>query len=537
MKKIFLILLILLTLGLVSCDSKSENLNSYEKITPKMIDANLTEDRYSSNRINKIYETTYKEDSDYTVDISNSNNGIIVYKSTSEIRFYSLISGEFIGTDPYFVSNTQYKIFSDVYIGFYLYVYDSNFGRYDYYDSYGNRLAYGDGIYNPNACSITTEYDYVGIEKRVFKINVTQTLDEVITKSYTYTNDNMLILITEEEESYTGPIKGDGYIDIDKISSKHLLGKEGYYFTISENNYIIYDQSGKVINNYILPNMNKGIVVDNYIYWQETHLLLDDAENYDYFIGDSKYSLKSFKFDLINNKYEEVKLDYLIASYIKPYYDKNNNPSYAIAEVNRIGDDKYVSNYDSEEVLIGKDGKIITSTLGLFLQSYIKLNNGNYYNFENGIIYDAKLKPITCLKAISPTYIRGIGFICIKDGKYGLIDESGNVLLEFIYNSIGTTVYSNNIMIMSDKYVYKYNTVSTNKEQICKIENYVSFGKVFYGVKHNDDTCTLYSLKDEISSLEYTENKYNNLNTIFGNYVIIINHNYEEYDIYKYLVE
>ena len=116
------------------------------------------------------------------------------------------------------------------------------------------------------------------------------------------------------------------------------------------------------------------------------------CENDEYY----KVNLDHYKLDLLTGKNKMINLDYYLYSEGGTIYnDKKGNPSYSLASLAFIGEDKTTKEYG--EYLLDENGKVLANATGFYPDCFIKLDNGNYYNTSTDILYDSKLNVIANL--------------------------------------------------------------------------------------------------------------------------------------------
>jgi len=530
MKKAFLFLISLFAMLLVSCNNTNtsnshDNYFTYDGLSPKMIENNVVNPNDKLDVINNYAISSIIDSNEYNIyNDKYLQFGLLVLTEGNNIRFYSLYINDYIG--DYYQVGTRYVIDARYnYIasmGFYLYIYEYDKKMISYYDAFGNLLLNIESNIDDSSNSEVYINEIVdnGVEKTCLSVNYDYEGENRVIY-YVY-DDNMKAKEYQFKESYEGPYPGSEYKD---VAMEEL---DGLYWARHNDNVIIYDEKGNIKKTYVMKLISDNFyVAGKQVYCQKSYPVDNYYEDFDYTNEGIRYVLKSKKIDMLTGKVTNIKLNYLINEYISSYNDENGKPNYSIANLTLI-EDRVLLTDTKDDYLINKDGKIVSSTLGLGLNRFVKLSNGNYYNSETGNLFNSNLKLICNLSALGPIeYEFGIGFAGRINGKYGIINEDGVVALEFIYSRIYYPLSaSKSLIVATDEKVFIYYPDRTAKTYLSTTDEFGYYGYGIYTV-NKDGNNALYSLNGKFTDLqyEYTESIYT-FSSKLGTYKVL--RNYDE---------
>ena len=516
MKKSNLLLATFLSLTLVSCNSVSKDKTfNIKEWSTDLIDQNLLEDEKFEYR--KANYDGYKQESFNVEDIYDKkyqSYGLLVIKMDNDkMGFYSLIKNNWVVTiSSWSSSYVYYDVKTINEIGFILEVKANDI--YYGYDGFGNQL-YFEFKYKPSV-SFIEEDDRIGVS-----------IDGVIN----FYDENGSLYLAENKDNKLE--SGNKFVDPDLSDFFDEIKNEGYQFSVSANEMIIvYNDEGEYMSSYALPFTLKDAsslyFAGTSLIYQVDHIVPDDAKDYDVYIeykNDEYYKviLNHYKLDLLTGKNKMINLDYYLYSEGGTIYnDKKGNPSYSLAYLAFIGEDKTTKEYG--EYLLDENGKVLANATGFYPDCFIKLDNGNYYNTATDILYDSKLNVIANLYSIRPSYFKGIGFIGRDDGKYGVVGEDGYIKVSFEYDLIDLYLSSNCVTAVKNNVVYRINLNTGYVETIANKNDVTMCGGGLLIVKANDNSSicsaskTLYSTTKRIQFITW-------YGTYFGNYYVFAANN------------
>ena len=191
-------------------------------------------------------------------------------------------------------------------------------------------------------------------------------------------------------------------------------------------------------------------------------------------------------------------------------YDVNyENNTYKSKIINKKGEEKF-KNYDKVELIYNNDE---WNNLW-YEKNILKVQkNGKYglINYEGKEILACQYDDIYSLKGVASVAIT------VKDGKLGLCDNVGNIIIENEFAEIKglTTKYENGFIVKSNdgKYgVIKYNTVQVLDTKYEDIKNI--YGNSMYVVKENDAWKVINEEEEVILANGFTDVKFINSDNI-----------------------
>ena len=147
-------------------------------------------------------------------------------------------------------------------------------------------------------------------------------------------------------------------------------------------------------------------------------------------------------------------------------------------------------------------------------------------------MYDEKLNVISHLKSISPTYVPSVGFIGSINGKYGIIDENGKIIIPFKYDSMDRDIRNNKLLVVKNEEVYSVDLQTKVEQYICNLSKYKNYGNGMYSI-NSSDIFEIISSSKVIYTSDYPLEYVTTITTIFSKYIIF---NYTEYSNIEYYV-
>ncbi len=269
------------------------------------------------------------------------------------------------------------------------------------------------------------------------------------------------------------PTYGEMMKDIDRIELSSY-GLAGYTLSKANNFFTVFSSSGAYIHSFSLPSDSlQGYFiaggkmvyqtctrVERAPYMSNGVLPWGDSE-YTYADEGYKYFLVTYSKDLSTGETKEIEFPYLISSNSLPYKDKSGIYNYFLLILRPI-DNKILSE-DSIEMVADASLSFLKNVSGESVSSFIKLDEGHYYNTRNRIIYGSDFKPLLYIGSLNPTlYMEEKCFVGSIDGYYGAIDFSGKVVIEFNNVSILGIKGDKAIVKRNDGY-YRLDTQSGEK--------------------------------------------------------------------------
>lgn len=523
-RKILLTSLLILTLtscGRNTIDNGYSNFNISEWDT-KLINKNITQLTTEEKSYHSLKKITF---SNFNVDSTYKKSGLLRIYGNSQVGFYSLIKEDWI-IEP--VSSGvvySYSLSSNSYVGYILTIINKINNDYFYscYDAYGN-------MFYQNC-------------KNESVINITQGTDGKVYCSYSVSGEKKVKVYNENrklENSISDDLSGGKFLNYVDETQYFGYEIEKYNFSIYNSIVSVFDKNDKFKTSYSLPkglSSSPGFFVGTDYIYQYSKALPDDAENYDVLKNNSsgsasKYSIESYKLDYITGQVEKIKLNYLLNSSEvgKPFKNEKGSYTYSLVYANLINSNKTLAGL--EEYLVDSNGKIILTATEFKPTNFIKTSNGNYYNTSTGILYDEKLNVISHLKSISPTYVPSVGFIGSINGKYGIIDENGKIIIPFKYDSMDRDIRNNKLLVVKNEEVYSVDLQTKVEQYICNLSKYKNYGNGMYSI-NSSDIFEIISSSKVIYTSDYPLEYVTTITTIFSKYIIF---NYTEYSNIEYYV-
>lgn len=511
MRKKIIRSLALLSISLSACSLPPEEATSFSinDWSPKIIDQNLNEvdeSFYNVKFNNYVKKTISKNELNYN--IHTEKGLLIIGDKNTELTFYSLLIGkELLPTIPW-STNYDYIIHENYYVGFDLTIYKDHV--YTCYDGYGN-IIYSN---SDNIKKVTYDKD-----PETNKLYCKVYNNEVDFVTYEYMSNGKLNTEAIIDNKYN---IGNKYEDLNLTNKYEGLEIDGYNFSLNLPNITVYKDNGKCKASYSLPymleNTSSYYLADTSLIYQINQIIAPDSEDYDCYSSLSSTSAKqkikisTYKLDLLTGKNKEIKTNYILLDKGTVYKDKNGKTKYSLISAAIINKDKTISNYG--EFLMDGNGKIVTNATGFAPTSFIKLENGNYYNLETKILYNSKLQVISNLNAIKPTYVKGIGFIGVKDKKYGVINENGVISLGFEYDEIYKYSYKNKIFAVKENYIYSIDLNTNISLSLIHKDKFYSYNQGLFLLQ--DDT-KIYSIWDVSSKIFEVNIQSSDFDYLFSN--------------------
>ena len=511
-KLLFVLLFISLLPILGSCSMNYE-------INAKVLDNNIIKENradYITNMSNGFIANY-----DDIVDDRYEAKGIIlVTRSNGNSAFYSMYVNSFITSFAYY-TNPTYEVITDSNLGAIVKYRDGN--EYKYVDCYGNVLDYK--VENDYG----TEIDTYVKNGELYLTMSSHYSNNRTTYKYSYIN-NRLVANKYEGDQYgsDGPNVNDNIFNINGIKLDSY-GLKGYTVVNVGNTTYIYDAKNKLVTSFKLESRYM-VAAGNNLYYQNKYALPSDEEKYDFIENQIKYKLVTTKIDLKNGKKKNIKLEYLFNNG-SPFFDENKICNYNIVTLQKIEDKVLLP---SETYIVNKNFDLIKDVSGINFSKLSKIGN-NYFDVSTDMLYNEHLELLADLSRYNVVldYVNNY-FIISINGKKGLVDSNGNMLLACKYDVID--MGKSEFVLMEDNYLYRYelnNGIGTQKDSFydytritnglyCASDNY---NYSFVGHKLNKNISSIMTLNHNV------------VNTFNNHYVFIygknINHDYISYTAYK----
>lgn len=256
-------------------------------------------------------------------------------------------------------------------------------------------------------------------------------------------------------------------INLSQWSPRWKSAKYFYEITSNLNNttdYIFYDSysvSRKEISRFTYDiNSMSMMEFEDKIVYQVIKEVADDAKNYTFYDGSSKYKLYSYVFNIADGKVKTLDLDYVIGGVKIALLDDKLKSSYIYSFVFRIND-KVISE-TSEHWLINNSGKLIQKFAEASPISAAKVKDNRY--IVSGKLIDGSLNVISDFANSSIISVTPNVIVLGHSDSVGVIDLEGNIVHEFKYKQIGK--FHNGFAratLHDDSFVWLAETASTTR--------------------------------------------------------------------------
>lgn len=442
----------------VACKDKTKG-TDYGELYSYMFDKTSGEDadgfKYSALDVSAL-NALYKDEA---VSVSAKDNGIYFIRKKDTVDVYSLVAGKVILNDM--DENIDYSgIFGDEpkFI-----IDEKNNALYDCFGGkiceYGADVSVIDGNRN-------TFYLYSGGEKiketRYEKYVVTIEKDKQKSeKTFTVQNDNGIIKaansVTEKDEKKDPTVGGKLEKERENLSEIFGTGYENYfyseYYTGDYNVIVISDKDGKTIAKTLVPGQyDASLAHEGKILYTYSYKVPETATDYTYYDETSKllYKVEHYVADILTGSLTKIDFNYSIENiHMAEKFEEKDGVVYrnvlgVIVEVKEYQNGKK----SEQKKVVELDGNFgvkadLTATLGAYdLSKIIKIAADKYIinanDEQSAAIVDANLEnEITLGAEVCFVDLVSQRIIVKYDGKYGILDYDGKVVVKPEYSEIG----------------------------------------------------------------------------------------------------
>ncbi|MCH3966067.1 MAG: hypothetical protein LKE52_00225 [Bacilli bacterium] len=377
--------------------------------------------------------------------------------------FYSSTYGKNLMKVNHNLTVANYSVISNAYIGFTLGVKLTNnsLSSQDYEEAYlidgfGNVLIHGkqdasryrytladsqefsstdnkiDYISSQASNLLSSEYSTTQLGLRIsLPLNYEEKVCSVI-----YQNDLSLV---SGSLPYTDHFNKGDKLDNNNVDLSRF-GLPDTSLRLLKNNHfqVVATSTGNKKSDIVIPSNATVFFVGQFFYYQQTHILSDDSEDYDYLDFDSKKkSLMTRRINMLTGKEEDISVPFLI-SIATPFQKADG--------VDRKG--LIICRMIEEDLTLGKEEKwfVINENLNRLFDGtdygflyLLKANDNRYFDSKNGILYDKNLSIVANLSGFSPSLDRnGSCLIVNRNEKYGIADLDGKLLTGFEFDAFTT---------------------------------------------------------------------------------------------------
>lgn len=398
-------------------------------------------------------------DQDYNYSVWSLFKGDVLfpYEENLTIQIFNVSNlGYYVSTTNLENKVTVYDILGNIVVEKDKYYYWSVTGsRKAIYDD-NNKLLYYEYY---ETITTLTDTDYTaGVRENTFKTYKIDSLAKTRTE-----------VINENNDYYPG---ADAKVDLKQ------LGLEGYYARTYNDYIYIYDDAN-VLKAKIRQDEGNFIGgMDGVIIAQNIYEVDEKSENYSYIYNSRKYLLKTYAYDLMTGNKKELKVNYRIEDFDQ-FKDENGKYKYGYVEIKDIISKNLADG--TLNVIIDKNGKIISEVGPFNILTLKRIANGHYYDASSRSILNANLEPIfTFNSGAIPYFVPNVELVIIQNNiYYGAIDYSGKIIIPFDYISIATPFYNGKTLAINKSnknYLLNSNGTSTEiTENVYQISNGLFF--------------------------------------------------------------
>lgn len=529
-KRYFSLVSVALVLALTSC--KSGNDVDYKLAHNDLDDINTIISEHleysSSSHLDKESHTLTQVkqkalSTDYTAVLTVATYYKVVTDKNGKYGIYSTLDNAFLVT-PGYISDTWKGVTSSVvnYNGtlFARYFKISVGEKYTYVDNYGNVIVTD----SEDEYSFSTP-SFDSKENAYYVSAKNLTTQKYIYIKYEFSNNGKASVVEKKDSNEVVYNIGDSFgsytktkINNDEYYLSYLVNGDLYTIVVLDSNKNI---KKKVVVPYMASAAQALLFNNGTLLVQYSRLLPDDSAEYDYFLEGKKYSLYSLEYNLINNDQEKVKkLNFVIQSKTA-VYDKEGKANYYQVGLKKILDNKDLG--PSVKYLMKNDFSL-ANELAYGINGLIKTNSGYIANTDYfDVLLDSKLNYVATLNSTaSDNYNAYVDAISVSaNGKTGLIDSAGKVIVPFNYSSIAISSARNNKAYAIDQ-DGKNVILDIAKAEDISLEKYSAAGNLYYYINTEDYTTyfkSLYGDLEQNGSYSYQQT-YSNF---FGDKSIFVN--------------
>ena len=237
---------------------------------------------------------------------------------------------------------------------------------------------------------------------------------------------------------------------------------EFYYETVSNLNstidYVFYNGYGvdrEEVSRFTYDSTNMSTMeFSDKIVYQTVKEVADDAKDFTFFDNGSKYKVYSYAFNIADGKVKALDLDYIVGSTKIAMLNSENLSAYIYSFVFRIAD-KVIAD-SPEHWLIDNNGKLLQRFTNVSPISAQKVIDNRY--IISGKLVDGDLGIITDFANSSIMSVTENVIVLGHATSFGVIDLEGNIVHEFKYKEIGSfyngfaraTLYDNSFIWLGE---------------------------------------------------------------------------------------
>ncbi len=417
-----------------------QNLENYKLLGKETNGSGVSQRFYADD----IYSSTYA-----------AQGLFLLQNDEGYVGFFTTITNDWI-LKPQFIPNTfTYEVTQiNEYIGILLELrYEE---QYILYDVLGNAL-----VSSSQHIDLTFSQEYLNVgyleEMELTGIDVYFYDDDYVdpdfpgaipgmwrTKYFTYSKNGALTQNTmswedlepEEEEELTPfdlPI-----LELDDY------GYEGYYVMKGANGYSAFYKRekdsgigqyiGSIYDQDVLGNF-RGMVGSKVMFqrWIE---LPERTEDYDFSVGNTKYSLETYSYDMNDNfKKETYNFKFVIGGQIKVVALKVEEHNFYSMNILEINGRKVLE--PQETLIINEEMIVVKNMTGVTPTQFEKVGE-SFYNKESKILFSSNMEPIASFVDFQSVQILREHelFLVRYNNLYGLVDDHGYFMYECEYSDI-----------------------------------------------------------------------------------------------------
>ena len=383
-----------------------------------------------------------------TVDSSDFSKGYaIVHNSADKYGIFSYFGNKFL-VEPQFTTQNFATVNSSAMFGAWFNVSvsgtdDSPEGYTTIFDGMGNDLY--NGGYTENTFSLT----YQDINNKTYSTLTNNSSGEKYFHSYDdagrATKISALPNDSDKEYKYA---YGDNYaekVDLSVFEPDNEQAKK-YYVKIDKSYYVYNNSDDSLFYTYTVDDNagNTSFAVGGKVYVQRSVAVASDSNDYTYAqlnIMTEKFRLDTFVIDLIRGEVKTTRTNKVYTN-VEILKDKDGNERFAVVEYTEINADRTLG--AKKKMVLAADGKYHEDVTGKTAGGLLKLNNGNFYDSTNNVLYDSNFKQLAKTNNLTWQADKEL-FYNNETNKFGIVDATGKVKMPFKYTrndeGILNTVY------------------------------------------------------------------------------------------------
>lgn len=446
-RKLILLLVIVLSLFFVGCNSATKDFVKEGKELPKSVlkaNANDSMEKEGNLKLDKTYEKEFYK-------VTNTDySGTLMTVQDEDLNYgvYNAALGQMVIDYSSDIKAIGYQ--TTILEQDYIIIKDKD-NKYTLADAKGNILIEKKNSY----INVTVGREYTALE--IYDDTFVERLsyegvsgDDVVTENKVDYQLNR----TFDNKNYNLGAKLTNEIDTDSLAivglPKYKIEEDvtssggAYYRVYTKKDKLVCEFEGLENRGYSLLGVISGC-----FYYQKVTQLSSDAKKYDYInvsgADTYKYDVSIIRVDLKTGKFKDLDCPYVINA-LNLIKDGNGKYNLASASITLIENERLSKNC---VCIVDKNLKIKYNT-DIDLDNLYKLGKSHYFDETSETLYNRNAKEIITfdndLRYISTLTALEI-IVCKRNGKLGAIDYNGKVVIPFEYESIGSLGYGDKAVV------------------------------------------------------------------------------------------